>query len=119
MALSLKQMQEIIDQISHPEFIFNLRFEDIYNNFPYLQITCEDICNVTGESIFWSGRKWKLSYHMTPGEIVQTALKASLTAAEHECRESFKYKGVTIFDPHIDLDKLVDERIKAGLKGRD
>lgn len=74
----------------------------------YLQITAPTgTDNVTGEAYHWKSRKWLLSQHMTTGEIVQTALKALLTALEHEAREQFRYKGEAIFDPHYDLDFLV------------
>lgn len=88
---------------------------------PYLQVVGAGTCNVTGAPIQWSGRKWFLSTHMVKSEVIQTAFKAVLTAEEHEARENFKYKGVTIFDPHYDVDKLValrsqpdalDERIE-------
>lgn len=76
----------------------------------YFQIFCEGRCNVTGRDMNWSGRKWHLSKYMTDGELVQTVLKACLTAAEHEIREQFKYRGVSIFDPHYDIEKLVELR---------
>jgi hypothetical protein len=69
---------------------------------PYLQCF---FC-VNGQE--WSGRKWKLSFHMTRSEIVQTALKAVLTAVEHEVREQFLYRGKPIFGPHLDVDRLWD-----------
>lgn len=54
----------------------------------------------------WSGRKWMISYHMTPGEIVQTALMACLAWYEHETREAFHFRGRAIFNPHISLESL-------------
>jgi hypothetical protein len=54
----------------------------------------------------WTGRKWRLSLHMTDGEIVQTALAAVLAWHEHEARENFLYKGRAIFNPHLDLTIL-------------
>lgn len=54
----------------------------------------------------WRGRKWRLSKHMTPSEVVQTCLKAVLTAEEHEAREHFLYQGRAIFGPHINIEAL-------------
>lgn len=54
-----------------------------------------------------TGRKWRLSTFMTKSEIVQTALKAVLTAEEHEAREHFRYKGEAVFSPHFDVEDLV------------
>lgn len=56
----------------------------------------------------WSGRKWRISTHMTASEIVQTALKAVLTAEEHEAREGFCYKGRAIFGPHLSVERLLE-----------
>lgn len=67
-------------------------------------------CNITGEPMSWKGRAWPLSVHMTDGEIVQTAFKAVMTAMEHEIREQFTYRDAAVFDPHYDIEKLVDLR---------
>jgi hypothetical protein len=50
---------------------------------------------------------------MTKSEVVQTAFKAALTAIEHEARERFTYRGQSIFDPHYDVDQLVELRARA------
>lgn len=55
----------------------------------------------------WNGRKWFISQHATRSEVVQTVLKAILTALEHEAREHFRYKGRAIFAPHFSVDGLV------------
>jgi hypothetical protein len=62
----------------------------------------------------WAGRKWRLSPHMTNGEIVQTAFKALLTCLEHEARERFTYKGVPVLSPHWDIDVLVTAMSRDG-----
>lgn len=54
-----------------------------------------------------TGRKWYVSSHATRSEVVQTLLKAVLTAEEHEAREQFRYDGVAIFGPHLDVDAMV------------
>lgn len=64
-------------------------------------------CNHTGNPAPWKGRKWRLSPHMTDGEVVWTAFKAILTALEHEARELFKFDGVAVADSHVDIHKLV------------
>lgn len=77
----------------------------------YIQIEdVKAVCNVTNEECSWKGRKWLISKHSTDGEIVQTVFKAVLTAMEHEAREQFLYRGFSIFDPHYDIDKLVELR---------
>lgn len=62
-----------------------------------------------------SGRKWYISHFSTKEEVVQTCLKAVLTAVEHEAREHFTYKGVALFQPHMPLETLMEhaqEKIK-------
>lgn len=67
--------------------------------------------NMTGYKIDgWNGRWWRLSQHMTKGEVVQTVFKATLTAVEYEVRETFLYRGVSVLDPHYDIDQLVEFR---------
>jgi len=66
----------------------------------YLQV----VFNADGKT--WHGRKWYISPHAIPAEIVQTALKAALTSAEHEVREHFLYQGRAVFGPHLDLGAL-------------
>ncbi len=68
----------------------------------FLQIAFPD----EGMGIVWKSRKWRLSENMTRSEIAQTALKAVLTAEEHEARERFLYKGRAIFGPHHNIDAL-------------
>ncbi len=54
------------------------------------------------------GRTWRLSKFMTESELVQTALMAALAVEEHEAREHFLYKGKRVFNPHIDVNKMLE-----------
>lgn len=62
----------------------------------------------TGKREEQKARKWFISQHSTESEIVQTALLACLTSAEHRVREHFKYKGKRLFGPHIDVNKHME-----------
>jgi hypothetical protein len=53
------------------------------------------------------GRKWVVSRHATPSELVQTAFKAVMTSMEHQAREHFTYRGARVFGPHFDVEQLV------------
>lgn len=66
----------------------------------------------------WSSRKWYISEHMTPSEVIQTIFKAALTAEEHETREKFLFDGIAILGPHIDLIKLADNYNLIGSQER-
>lgn len=74
----------------------------------YLQVQFDGIDAYTGQPAGQHGRKWYLSPHMTKSEIVMTALKAVLTAEEHEARENFKYLGKRVFGPDFDVDALAE-----------
>ena len=53
-------------------------------------------------------RKWQLSEWMTPTEIVRTVYKAVIAAEIHEASELFKFKDAAIFNPHIDVERMVE-----------
>lgn len=101
----------ILDRISYQDWDF--RVEGTGSGSLYLQVCFYATSNATGELERQHGRKWLLSRHMTEGEIVSTALKAVLTAEEHEARERFMYKGVAVFGPHIDIDAMLEAATKT------
>lgn len=103
----LERFRNVLQRVEFPSFNFIIHSENVQ---PYLQIECDGTCNVSGEPMAWKSRKWHLSVWMTDGEIVQTAFKAVMTAMEHEIRENFRYRGVSIFDPHYDIERLVELR---------
>lgn len=76
--------------------------------------------NVTGEPMVWRGRRWMLSQHMTDMEIANTALMATLSAVEHEVRETLTVSGAEVFNPHRDLEAAVRfARFKGSFRERD
>jgi hypothetical protein len=105
--IAIQRFNEVLARVRYPTFYFVVSES---KGSLYLQIQCDDKCNVTGNDTRWQSRKWLLSVHMTDGEIVQTAFKAILTALEHEAREKFTYRGFSIFDPHYDIEALVSLR---------
>jgi hypothetical protein len=85
---------------------------------PWLQVRFNAPDLVTKKVERQHGRKWKLSYHMTKSEIVNTAWKAVLTAVEHEAREAFRYRGRTIYGPHFDVDVMHEVATQSSLDVR-
>lgn len=115
--MTLDEFRAILDQVQFGDWEFHVGLD---GTRPYLQIRFRAPDNVTGETDkAWSGRKWFLSPHMTHSEVVLTALKAVMTAVEHETREKFLYRGRAILGPHIDVDAMweaattLDERKAA------
>lgn len=94
----------IVQRIEYPGFSFKI----VQNKQEiFLQVVClNGVNNETGEPESWTGRKWRLSRHMTNSEVVQTAFKAILTALEHEARELFRYRGVPVLHGHFDMEQI-------------
>lgn len=106
--MTLEEMSEVLDQVEFRDW--DITLNRVYNDLSvhtYLQVQFDATCNVTGELQRQHGRKWLLSPHMTRSELVTTAIKAVLTAIEHEAREEFLYRGEMIFAPHFDVEDLV------------
>ena len=104
--MTLLEIKETISQCKFEDWLIEVKTD---KDRPYIQIhVLNGKDSVTGGPLEWTSRKWMLSYHMVKNEIVRTAFKAVMTAMQHEVEEGFKYKGVSIYNPHIDPDKLVD-----------
>lgn len=116
---TVEEISSVLNNVKYNEngWIVALKMD---GDRPYLQVICEEgVCNVTGEPLSWSGRKWMLSYYMTDTEIVRTAHKAIEAAVLHEMNEKFTYKGVSVCDPHIPIDALVELVSNTKLDSRD
>jgi hypothetical protein len=71
---------------------------------------------ITGKVALQKCRKLYISSFACKGEIVRTAFKAVLAAVEHEVCETFKYKDVAIFNPHIDPDQMSKKLTKKSIR---
>lgn len=101
--MKLKQAKEIVGCLRYKDWWFSLRTR---NGEMYLQVEFSARDSVSGDVAIQKGRKWFISEHCTESELVLTALKAVLTAEEHETRENFRYLGRAIANPHIDVRSL-------------
>ena len=98
-------LQILVDQITYKNWSFYIgRKGEVF----YLQIHFLAADNEAGTDSLavQKGRKWMLSEFMTKSELVQTALKAVITAEEHETRELFLYRNKPVFAPHFDVEDL-------------
>lgn len=107
-ALTLSKVQAALSEVNYSNSTFNT--EEIPSGF-HIWITGIEDDTYTGKPALQEGRKWFVSHHCTAGDVVRTAFKAVSTWAEHEARESFKYKDVRVFSPHINLDALVKNKV--------
>lgn len=102
---TLSTIQQIIAQVKYKDYQFILTKKgDGFN----LQVQFVGIDTDTGKQGLQKCRKWYISPHMVPTEIVRTCFLAIRQAEEHELCENFRYKGVQIFSPHLDLDKMAE-----------
>lgn len=101
--MTIDEMKAVLAQVKYKNFEFVI-LQPAFGLLLQARYFEEDI--VTGRSELQYTRKWHLSQFMTKSELVQTALKLCLTAAEHEVRENFVYRDKRIFGPHFDVDKL-------------
>lgn len=76
------------------------------NTVPFLQVLFTDTDRISGKTSIQRCRKWQLSYHMVPSEVIRTAFKALRAAVIHEVEEEFRYDGARIYNPHMDLEVL-------------
>jgi len=107
-------LQEIVSQIKYKDW--TLRVNRGQDMRPYLQVVFFADCTVSGKHMMQIGRKWWLSPHMCKGEVVSTAYKAIEGAEMHEMREHFRYRGVAIYNPHIDPDALLEVAEKLDVR---
>lgn len=98
------EIVQVLNKVEFEDWRFDVLLEE--GGRLVLRVRFGAADNVSGERAVQRGRKWFLSLHMTRSEVVSTALKAVLTAVEHEAREKFLYRGRAIFGPHHDVELL-------------
>jgi hypothetical protein len=103
--MTIDEMRETLLRVRYLDY--SLEIEDDHDGLPVMVGRYVERCVVTGEMQMQATRKWRLSRHMVPSEIVQTALKLVLTSAEHRVREHFTYRGERVYGPHFDVEALV------------
>ena len=106
-AKTIQQIRDIVASCRYLDWEILVRFEGKEKR-PYIQVKGSGPCPITKQHEEWTGRKWFLSKWMCQNEIIRTAYKAIEAAVLHEMNEQFTYKGVRIFDPHINFDKIVE-----------
>lgn len=80
----------------------------------YVQVgNSEGVCSVTGEPYPWKGRKHYISKWMCKQELVGIIFGAIKHAELHEMHEWFRYKGRSIYNPHLCPDALAELASKA------
>lgn len=73
-----------------------------------IRVSCNMRCVNTGKIEPQDGGKHYISCYATDNEVIFKAFKACKDFVDHELHESFYVDGVRVFDPHLNLDSLID-----------
>lgn len=105
------EFQEIVDSVTYkPGWYLRTGVEDTRM---WVQVGVTDEAEISYDVVEkrrvpWRGAKHFLSEHMCRNEIVSTVYHAIERAELHEVKEWFRYRGASIFNPHLDPDALVE-----------
>mgnify|MGYP001079200400 CR=1 FL=1 len=110
--MNINEMRGLVADITYrPDWSIGLYTEDAR---PYIQIeVTNSIDSVSRETCDWKSGKRYLSFHMCRQEIIGLVYGLIEAAEIHEMREWFRYRGASIYNPHLDPDVLVEVARKA------
>lgn len=98
-----ERVRDLMGEVAYREgYAIDIEWDKAYGNRLYMQVRCWRPDVVTGTYDWGYGGKRYLSEYMTDGEILRIAFASCMAYEEHEVREFFKYRGRSIFGPHID-----------------
>ncbi|MNF29691.1 hypothetical protein D3C85_851500 [compost metagenome] len=104
--LTVEQMREIVNAITYkPDWTIHLKDD---GDRLYVQIEATTLDSITREPTTWKSGKNYLSPFMCRQEVVGVVFGAIEKAEIHEMREFFRYKGASIYNPHLDPEALVE-----------
>lgn len=110
------EFEAILSEITFKDWTFFLGEQE--SGELYLQVIFNEIDSVTGKLERQYCRQFALSNKMVKQEVVRTAWKAIEAAVLHEASENFKYRGRTIYGPHIDPDALWEVARRVDYRGK-
>lgn len=104
--LTVEQIKEIVSAITYkPDWHIHLKDD---GERLYVQIEATTLDSITKQPCTWKSGKTYLSPFMCRQEVVGAVFGAIEKAEIHEMREFFRYKGASIYNPHLDPDVLVE-----------
>lgn len=102
------EVRELVNLINYkPGWTINVHMDNVRANSTYIQLGCEGRDATTGEHAPWVSGKRYISPFSCKQEIVGAVFALIKDAETHEMHEWFRYKGASIFNPHLDPDALV------------
>lgn len=103
-----KEIIQVVSEIDFPGYWFRVEFDRNHKSI-VIRASYYETDTVTVRDSLQVTRDWILySHEITVGALVGTCFKCVMTSMEHKTREWFTYKGKPIFNPHQDIDKLLE-----------
>jgi hypothetical protein len=103
------RVRKLVERIEYrDEYVLVVKEDEGRGGAVYMQVHCWRPDTFTGQMDWGRGGKAYLSPWATDSELVQTAFGLLKAYEEHECREAFRFDGVRVFGPHIDVMALVE-----------
>lgn len=117
--MTLEETVEILKAISYKPG-WKVMLGGLHDDRLYVQIDVTEESDASldsakrdGSRTPWRSAKRYLSPHMCRQEIVGTVFSLIKDAELHEVHEWFRYRGASIYNPHLDPDVLADVARKA------
>ncbi len=111
--MNRQEVMAIVAECKFPDFHFEVITIDSVN---YIRGVYYEADTQTGQRERQQTRYWIVETTASRSEIVATCFKCIMTSMEHRTRERFTYRNRAIYQPHHDVDKLLEiceERIRA------
>lgn len=109
--LARSEIREIVSRVTYKPGWMVLLGSDRDRTF--VQVSVDERSDATldptgrsSERTPWKSSKRYLSPHMCRQEVVGAVFGLIKDAEEHELREWFRYRGASIYNPHLDPDVL-------------
>lgn len=104
---TFETIKKILDDVKYKDWVFRLKPKGDGWTLQVIFLA-QDNDNPSMVMFPQHCRKYYISQHATKSEIVRSAFLAVRQAEEHEMAELFTYKGERIFNPHVNVDALVE-----------
>lgn len=109
--MTFEEMTELVSAITYrPGWDILIKKDGEGRPFVQIAVSTESEASLspfTGQREAWKSGKHYLSPHMCRQEVVGAVFGAIRAAEEHEMKEWFRFRGASIYNPHMDPEALV------------
>lgn len=107
--MNTEEIIQIVNNLSYKDGWSFIIGKDITSGKNFIQVVCEvGVCSVSKKPSNWRGRKNYVSDFACKQEVVGIYFSLVKDAEIHEAHEWFRYKGASIYNPHLDPDALLE-----------